>query len=61
MTDLTCNFVWVKDLLLELGFTLESPLRMYCDNQAAIYIAENFVFHQCTKHTEVDIWCTKNV
>jgi len=41
MTDLTCDLVWVKDLLSELGFILESPMRMYCDNQAAIHMAEN--------------------
>ena len=27
---------------------------MYCDNQTAMYIANNHVFHDRTKHIEVD-------
>lgn len=46
--------MWLKSLLSEIGMVVTTPLPMYCDNQAAIYIANNIVFHECTKHIEVD-------
>ena len=38
----------------ELKKSIESPIKLYCDNKAAISIAHNPVQHDRTKHVEVD-------
>ena len=54
MAHTTCELVWLKHLLEELGFPQTTPMSLLCDNQAAIHIASNPVFHERTKHIEVD-------
>ncbi|CAL1401965.1 unnamed protein product [Linum trigynum] len=54
LAQLTCEVVWVKRLLHELHIEHPRPVEVYCDNRSAIYIAENPVFHERTKHIEVD-------
>ncbi|MEJ7425492.1 Ty1/Copia family ribonuclease HI, partial [Staphylococcus warneri] len=34
---------------IELGIDVSAPMEMFCDNQAAIHIAANPVFHERTK------------
>ena len=40
--------------MTELGFVQPGPMPMHYDNHSAIYIAQNPVFHERTKHSEVD-------
>ena len=54
MRRLTTECIWLKQLLGDLGVVFESPITIHCDNQAAIHIASNSVFHERTKHIEVD-------
>ena len=54
MAQTTCEMVWVRSLLQQLGFEVEVPMSMWCDNQVAIFIANNPTFHERTKHVEVD-------
>ena len=41
-------------MLNELGISTKKPIKMFCDNQAAISIAKNLVHHDRTKHIEID-------
>jgi len=40
--------------LVELGFPQTEPTSLYADNTSAIQIVANPVFHEHTKHVEVD-------
>lgn len=44
----------VQSLLKELKIEGKWITVMYCDNRAYMYIATNSVYHQRTKHTELD-------
>ncbi|KAK4390758.1 Retrovirus-related Pol polyprotein from transposon RE2 [Sesamum angolense] len=54
MAHTTSEILWLKNLRKELGFMYDDPVPMHCDNQAAIHIASNPIFHERTKHIEVD-------
>jgi hypothetical protein len=54
MATLTCELQWLKYLLNDMGISHSSPITMFCDNQAALHIANNPVFHERTKHIEID-------
>ena len=59
MTHTTCEMIWLKNLL-EFGFRHLGPMPIFCDNQSAIYIAQNQKFHERTKHIEVDCHLVRN-
>ena len=49
-----CEVMWIKRILEELKLSHPTPMKVYCDNKAAISIAHNPVLHDRTKHIEVD-------
>lgn len=54
MATTTCELKWLKALLGSLGVAHPRPMQLYCDSQSALHIAANPVFHERTKHIEVD-------
>ena len=54
MVDTTTEMLWLRSLLIELGFPPPLPMKMYCDNELTTFIARKNTFHMRTKHIEVD-------
>ena len=54
MTLATCELIWLKHLLQELKYGKDEQMKLICDNQAALHISSNLVFHERTKHIKVD-------
>ncbi|XP_068307153.1 uncharacterized mitochondrial protein AtMg00810-like [Pyrus communis] len=54
MASTACKLIWLKGLLCNLGVFTPQSMYLLCDNQAAMHIASNPVFHERTKHIEVD-------
>ncbi|XP_030942055.1 uncharacterized protein LOC115967115, partial [Quercus lobata] len=50
LADTTSELLWLRWLLKDLGVSTSSATPLYCDNQSAIHIAHNDVFHERTKH-----------
>ncbi|XP_042051385.1 uncharacterized mitochondrial protein AtMg00810-like [Salvia splendens] len=54
MAHATCEVVWARALLGDFGVRVERAVPLFCDNQAAVHISSNPVFHERTKHIEID-------
>ena len=54
MTQSICEIMWIRQLLMEVGIETSVPTKLWCDNQAAMYIASNPVFHERTTYIEID-------
>ena len=54
MSAACSEIIWLRGLLSELGFSQSQPTPLHADNTSAIQIAANPVYHERTKHIEVD-------
>ncbi|KAF5819015.1 putative RNA-directed DNA polymerase [Helianthus annuus] len=56
MSNAVSEILWMRWLLRELDMAPVGPTQLFCDNQAARHIANNPVFHERTKHVEMDCY-----
>lgn len=49
-----CEIIWIYQLLSEVVLKISIPAKLWCYNQTALHIASNPVFHEQTKHIEID-------
>ena len=54
MATTTCEVAWLLYLLKDLHISHDKPVLMYCDNQAALHISANPVFHERSNHIEAN-------
>ncbi|GAV62651.1 hypothetical protein CFOL_v3_06174 [Cephalotus follicularis] len=54
MAVATCEITWLSFLLQDIGLPLPKCVSLHYDNQVALHIAANPVYHERTKHIEID-------
>ena len=59
LAQCSCEAVWLRRLLSELRILDDKPTHIYCDNQSNIKLSYNPVFHERSKHFEVDYHFTR--
>nr|KYP67039.1 Retrovirus-related Pol polyprotein from transposon TNT 1-94 [Cajanus cajan] len=55
----SAELTWIQALLQELKVPFSTPT-LLCDNQSAVAIAHNPVFHSKTKHMEIDVFFVRD-
>ena len=54
MAQVTCELLWLRSILSELGFEETVSSQLYYDNMSAIMLTSDSVLHERTKHIEVN-------
>ncbi|GKB02655.1 ribonuclease H-like domain-containing protein [Tanacetum coccineum] len=55
LASVTSEVIWVLKILKDLNIENLLPVKLHCDSNSAIKTAANPVFHERTKHLEIDL------
>ncbi|GJU76308.1 ribonuclease H-like domain-containing protein [Tanacetum coccineum] len=55
LSSAACEITWIQKLLLDLKTKVTLPVNLFCDNKSALQLAINPVFHERSKHFEIDV------
>ena len=53
MATITSDLLWVKSFLASMCIFGSTPMQLFCDDEAALHIGKNPVFHERTNHIEI--------
>lgn len=59
LAQCSCEAIWIRGLLSELRILNAKPTNIYCDNQSSIKLSYNPVFHEKSKHFQIDYHFTR--
>jgi len=60
MAVATKELLWLSQMLQELHIKVDFKAKLFADNKFAMHIANNPVFHERTKHVEIDCHNTRD-
>jgi transposase InsO family protein len=59
LAQCSCEAIWIRRLLNELRILDNKPTNIFCDNQSSIKLSYNPVFHERSKHFQIDYHFTR--
>ena len=54
LASTVCELLWISYILRDFDISVSILIPLWCYNHAALHIVANPVFHECTKHLDID-------
>ena len=56
-----CGAVWIWKLMIDLFDHEMDPTTIHCDNQSCVKLSANPVFHDRSKHIDIEYHCIRDM